>query len=70
MATGRRLIATFGYKASGSIPKVLYLGHDMDEAKAAMVAASDKGFFEIKICRDIDFYFIHRHRAGAAVVKT
>jgi hypothetical protein len=59
----RRLIATFGYKAAGSIPKVLYLGHDADEAKAAMTAATDKGFFEIRVCRDIDLTWMFRHRA-------
>jgi hypothetical protein len=59
----RRLIATFGYKAVGSIPKILYLGHDADEAKAAMIAATDKGFFEIRVCRDIDLSWMFRHRA-------
>ena len=65
----RRLVGTFGYKAMGSIPKVLYLGHDTDEAKAAMAAATDKGYFEIRVCRDIDFRFLHRYRAEPAQVK-
>jgi len=59
----KRLVATFGYKAAGSIPKVLYLGHDTDEAKAAMAVAVDKGYFEIRVCRDIDNVWLHRHRA-------
>jgi len=67
----RRLVATFGYKAAGSIPKALYLGHDVDEAKAAMAAAMDKGYFEIRVCRDIDFRFLHRWRAPVPnLVKT
>jgi hypothetical protein len=59
----KRLIATFGYKAAGSIPKILYLGQDADEAKAAMTAATDKGYFEIRVCRDIDLSWMFRHRA-------
>ena len=58
-----RLVATFGYKAAGSIPKVLYLGHDVDEAKAIMTMATDKGYFEIRVCRDLDLNWMFRHRA-------
>jgi hypothetical protein len=65
MATGRRLVATFAYKAKGAIPKILYLGMDVDEAKEAMAAAIDKGYYQIKVCRDIDIFFLHRWNASA-----
>ena len=67
----KRLIATLAYKASGAVAKVLYLGHNADEAKAAMTTATDKGYFEIRVCRDIDYFFLFRHRAEPAnLVKT
>jgi hypothetical protein len=60
MAAGRRLVATFAYKARFAIPKILYFGNDVDEAKAAMNAAIDKGYWQIKVCRDFDVAFLHR----------
>lgn len=65
---GRRLVATFAYKARGSIPKILYLGMDTDEAKAAMAAAIEKGYYQIKVCRDIDVMFLHRWTASVPLV--
>lgn len=67
MAIGRRLVATFAYKARGAIPKILYLGMDTDEAKAAMAAAIDKGYYQIRVCRDIDAFFLHRWNASLPV---
>jgi hypothetical protein len=63
MPVSGRLIVTLAYKASGAIPKVLYIGYDADEAKAALEAARDKGFFEIRVCRNIDALWISRFKA-------
>jgi hypothetical protein len=63
MPVSGRLIVTLAYKASGVIPKVLYIGYDADEAKAALEAARDKGFFEIRLCRNIDAVWISRFKA-------
>ena len=63
MAISKRLTVTLAYKAAGAIPKVLYLGHDADEAKAALEAARDKGFFEVRVCRNIDALWISRFKA-------
>jgi hypothetical protein len=63
MAINRRLTATFAFKAAGSVPKILYLGYDADEAKAALEAAKDKGYFEIRVCRNIDAVWMSRFRA-------
>ena len=62
MAIRKRLVVTWGFKAAHAVPKVLYLGHDGDEARAAMEAAKDKGYYEIKVCRDPDVFCMHRHR--------
>lgn len=59
----RRLTVTFAYTDEGEIPKILYLGHDADKAKAALEAARNKGYFEIRVCRDIDKIALHRYRA-------
>jgi hypothetical protein len=59
----KRLIVTWGFKAAGSIPKQLYCGHDADEARAAMEAAKDKGYYEIKVCRDPDAFYLARWKA-------
>jgi hypothetical protein len=64
---GRRLTATFAYKAKGAIPKILYLGMDVDEAKTAMAAGVDKGYYQIKVCRDIDIAFLHRWNSNAPI---
>jgi hypothetical protein len=69
MALNRRLTATFAFKAAGAVPKILYLGYDADEAKAALEAAKDKGYFEIKVCRNIDSFFIARWRTEPVSVK-
>jgi len=63
MAVTRRLTVTLAYKAAGAVPKVLYLGYDADEAKAALVAAKDKGYAEIRVCRDIDVFWLSRVKA-------
>ena len=63
MPISGRLIVTLAYKAAGAVPKVLYLGYDADEAKAALEAGRDKGFFEIRLCRNIDQLWITRFKA-------
>lgn len=64
----KRLTATFAYKAAGAIPKILYLGHDADEAKKALENNRDKGYFEIRVCRDIDLNWMSRYRAEPIIV--
>jgi hypothetical protein len=59
----KRLVITFGFKAAGAIPKILYLGHDVDEAKSALEAAKEKGYYEIRVCRDCDRTWLHRFKA-------
>lgn len=59
----RRLTATFAYKAANAIPKILYLGHDADEAISALESAKDKGYFEIRVCRNIDATWMTRFKA-------
>lgn len=56
------LTATLAYKTAGAVPKVLYLGHDADDARAVLETAKDKGFYEIKVCRGFDAFFIARFR--------
>ena len=63
----KRLTATFAFKAAGAVPKILYLGHDADEAKAALEAAKDKGYWELRVCRNIDLFFLTRWRAEPLV---
>ena len=71
MFVSRRLVATFAYKVQWDKPKVLYLGYDADEAKKALEEATDKGYFEIKVCRDIDWYFLARwHTSSPVLAKT
>lgn len=65
----KRLTATFAYKAAGAVPKVLYLGFDADEAKAALETAKDKGYFEIRVCRNIDAAWMSRYRAEPIIVR-
>jgi len=69
MAISGRLIVTLAYKAKGAVPKVLYIGYDADEAKAALDAARDKGYFEIRLCRNIDMLWISRFRAEPVPVR-
>ena len=68
MAIRKRLVVTWGFKAAGSIPKQLYCGHDADEARAAMEAAKDKGYYEIKVCQDPDVFCMHRYRSPVAPI--
>lgn len=63
MVLNRRLTAVFAYKAAGDIPKVLYLGFDMNEAEAIFAKAKGKGYFELRVCRDIDLSWRHRDRS-------
>lgn len=63
MAASTRLSVVLGFKAPGAIPKVLYLGYDADEAKAALETAKDKGYYELKVCKGFDAFFIARWRA-------
>ena len=63
MAISRRLTVPLAYKAAGAVPKVLYLGHDADEARKALEAVRDKGFSEVRICRDIDALWTFRIKA-------
>ena len=63
MAVNGRLIVTLAYKASGAIPKVLYVGYDADEARAALEVVQDKGYFEVRICRNIDALWTFRIKA-------
>ena len=63
MPASRRLTVTLAYKAMYAVPKVLYLGYDADEAKAALEAAKDKSYFEIRVCRNIDMLWIARFKA-------
>lgn len=67
MEVGRRLVATFAYKARYAIPKVLYIGHNVDEAIAAMNANVDKGFYQIKVCSDFDVLFLKRWNSSPPV---
>jgi hypothetical protein len=69
MAISRRLTATFAFKAAGAVPKLLYLGYDADEAKAALESAKDKDFWEIRVCRNIDAFWLTRWKASSAEVK-
>ena len=62
MVLNKRLTATFAFKATGAVPKILYLGYNTDEAKAALEAAKDKGYFEIRVCRNIDLTWLTRWR--------
>lgn len=72
MVINRRLTAAFAFKAAGSIPKVLYLGYDVEEAKAAFENAKDKGYFELKVCRNLDLLTcVHRWRSDPILsIKT
>lgn len=73
MVLNRRLIATFAYKAAGAVPKVLYLGHDADEARTVFEAAKGKGYFEIRVCRDIDLLtcvHIDRYRPDPVLARS
>ena len=63
MPVSGRLIVTMAYKALGSVPRVLYIGYDADEARKALEAVRDKGYFEVRICRDIDTLWTFRIKA-------
>jgi hypothetical protein len=63
MAGSTRLTATLAFKAAGSIPKVLYIGYDTDEAKKALEAAKDKGYFVLKVLKSFDQFPIDIWRA-------
>jgi hypothetical protein len=69
MAISTRLTATFAFKAAGAVPKILYLGYDAEEAKAAFEAAKDKGYAELKVCRNLDVFFISRWKAEPVKVE-
>jgi hypothetical protein len=69
MAISRRLTATFAFKAAGAVPKILYLGYDADEAKAALESTKDKGFYEIRVCRNIDMTWLTRWKASPPPIK-
>ena len=70
MAINKRLTATFAFKAAGAVPKLLYLGYDTDEAKAALESARDKGFWEIRVCRNIDMFWLTRWKASPVPIKS
>jgi hypothetical protein len=59
----RRLTATLAYKAADAVPKVLYLGYDMEEARAAFELGKDKGYFRIKVINSFDLSPLHRWQA-------
>jgi len=64
--TNTRLVMTLGFKPLGTVPlppKILYLGYDADEAKMAMENARDKGYAEIRVCRDPERVWLHRFKA-------
>ena len=63
MAESRRLSATLAYKARFSVPKLLYMGHDMVEAKKTLEAAIDKGYFKVIVISSFDLSPIHRWQA-------
>lgn len=63
MVLNRRLTAVLAFKAAGAVPKVLYLGYDADEAQPIFDTAKDKGYFELKVCRNLDLLTcVHRWR--------
>ena len=70
MPVSGRLIVTLAYKAAGAVPKVLYLGYDANEAKAALESARDKGFWEIRVCRNIDMTWLTRWKASPLSIKS
>lgn len=63
MAVSTRLSATLAFKAPGAVPNVLYIGYDMEKAKAAFHAAKDKGYFLLKVINSFDLSPIHRAQA-------
>lgn len=67
MPIQRHLVMTLGFKAAHAVPKVLYIGYDTDEARAALENAQDKGYYEIKVCRDPDRFFVKRWKAPVAL---
>lgn len=62
MGISGRLIAVFAYEAAGAVPKVLYLDYDADKALKVLGAAKNKGYFEIRMCRNIDAGWVSRFR--------
>lgn len=69
MVLNRRLTATLAFKAAGAIPKILYLGFDAEEARAAFETAKDKGYFELKVCRNLDLLTcVHRWRSEPVIL--
>ena len=70
MLLNRRLTATLGFKVAGAIPKILYLGYDVEEAKTAFETAKDKGYFELKVCRNLDLLTcVHRWRSDPVLAN-
>jgi len=63
MALSTRLSATLAFKAAGAVPEVLYIGYDMEKAKAKFEAARDKGYFRLKVITSFDLSPIHRWQA-------
>ena len=63
------LVIALGYKELNAIPKVLYIGNDVDAAKKSVTVAGEKGsIFEGKVVRNFDGVFVHRERFDHATV--
>jgi hypothetical protein len=69
MAITGRLAAVLAYKAQGAVPKIIYLGYDNDEALRTFEREKEKGYFEIRVCRNIDMNWTSRFKADPVPVQ-